>query len=260
MPRRMPSSDDRHDGNLRVGHGAEREPQLADRRARAGARGRCLGRHGGAGWTVAAIEAVTSGHPDRRAAETASRPAGVRDARCARPACRPSACRFRRGSRASLRPGPRRRAAATARPALRTSAAMPASISASSVGVGREHLAGVHPQVVDRTLHPRVRLVGAVAQPDHPVARALDVIRGLLRGLGGDGGDARVASIPASARRSSRCHASNRNCRAIVSAKLPFGCSTSSRLRNSTRIAEEGELVLVRARPRKARLDFARVG
>ena len=34
-----------------------------------------------------------------------------------------------------------------------------------------EHLARVHPQRVERPLHTRMRIFGAVAQPDHPVRR-----------------------------------------------------------------------------------------
>ena len=148
---------------------------------------------------------------------------------------------------ASPRRAPRRRAAATAPRAARTSAAMPASASVTLDRVGDEHLAGVHPQRVDGRLHLRVRLVGAVAEPDHPVAGALDVVGDFLRALGGDFGDARDRRERVSASSASRCHASNRNCRAIVSAKLPFGCSTSSRLRNSRAVAQERELVLAAA-------------
>jgi hypothetical protein len=59
--------------------------------------------------------------------------------------------------------------------------------------VGHEQLAGERPQRIDRRLHAHVRHVGAVAEPDHPVGRALDVVGDLLRGLRGDRGDALVA-------------------------------------------------------------------
>ena len=70
---------------------------------------------------------------------------------------------------------------------------------------------------------------------------------------------ARRASARARASASS-CHASNRNCRAIVSAKLPFGCSTSSRLRNSPPSRRNASWSSSRPVRRIARLDLARVG
>src|SRR5262249_54747982 len=59
--------------------------------------------------------------------------------------------------------------------------------------VRREHLARIHPQRVDRRLHPRMRYVGAVAQSYHPVSGALDVITCLFADLRGDLRDPRLA-------------------------------------------------------------------
>ena len=91
---------------------------------------------------------------------------------------------------------PRRSTAATASRhgpgSARTSAAMPASISASRRR-RREHLAGVRPQVVERRLHPRVDTSVPSPRRITQSARALDVVRDFLHRLGRDLGDARIA-------------------------------------------------------------------
>ncbi len=145
---------------------------------------------------------------------------------------------------------------ATALRARATSAAIPASISASSIGVGGEHLAGVQPQRVDRRLHPRVRLVGAVAQPDHPVARALDVIRDLLRALGGDVGDARVARARQRPQREQVPCVEQELARdrvGVVAVRL----LDEQQVAEFVAVAEERELVLGAAAAADPRLDFA---
>ena len=143
---------------------------------------------------------VTTALPDRRAAGTASRRAGARGARCARPACR----RVRR----ALHPGvgghrerrfgehrvdvlpPRRRAARARRRRCRRRPAR----------ARRHRRANISPvyihSVVDRGLHPRVRL-SSVPSPSRITQspRALDVIGDFLGGLGGDSGDARIGRL-----------------------------------------------------------------
>ena len=85
---------------------------------------------------------------------------------------------------------------ATAARSARTSAATPASTSASVDRVGDEHLARVRPQVVDRRLHARVRLVGAVAQADHPVAPSARRGRSTsFTALAAISGDARIGRL-----------------------------------------------------------------
>ena len=77
----------------------------------------------------------------------------------------------------------------------------PALLQRELGGIRGEHLAGVHPEIVDRRLHPVMRFRRAVAQPDHPVARALDVVGGFLGALGGDLGHARVLRLHERAQR-----------------------------------------------------------
>src|SRR5229473_1163595 len=53
--------------------------------------------------------------------------------------------------------------------------------------VGLEHLSRVRPQIIERLLGAAMALLGAVAQPDGPLAGVANVIGELLRALGGDG-------------------------------------------------------------------------
>ncbi len=52
--------------------------------------------------------------------------------------------------------------------------------------VALEQLGGVGPHLVEPGLHPAVRLLGAVPQPDHPVAGMVEVVRRLLDRLAGE--------------------------------------------------------------------------
>ena len=204
---------------------------------------------------------ITTARPGRRAAGTASRPAGGRGVRCARPACRRGVAAVHPSppaARASPRRARRSTAASHGSRSARASAAMPAPTSATRPR-RREHLAGVRPQRVDRRLHPRVRLLGAVAQADHPVRRCARR-------------DRRPPSLPSprSPRPARRSSASARAAAADARGRSRTGAPWSSRSRRwaarpaahceIAAVAQERELVLVAPRALHPAFDFARVG
>ena len=71
--------------------------------------------------------------------------------------------------------------------------ATPASARRCVDRVAEEQLARIAPQRVERGLHPRVAFRRSVAERNHQLGGALDVIGDFLLRLGGDLGDARVA-------------------------------------------------------------------
>ena len=149
---------------------------------------------------------------------------------------------------------------ATAPASARTSAAMPAVDQLRSRSRPAANISPVYGQ--SSSIAACIRACdSSVPSPSRITqsADALDVVGDLLRRLGGDLGDARVAPTARARAAASRCQASNRNWRAIVSAKLPFGCSTSSRLRNSPASRRNASWSSSRPGP-DARLDLARVG
>src|SRR5437867_10269210 len=63
----------------------------------------------------------------------------------------------------------------------RAKVATDAFLGQHRVGLVRiEHFAGIHPQIVDRRLYPRMALVGPVAETNDPVGAALGVIHDFL--------------------------------------------------------------------------------
>ncbi len=189
-----PQVDHRQHRDLGIGH--VREP-LPDRR-----------RHHRRGERVDRA-AITTSLPGRSGGRTASRPADSRGPRCGGRSCRRTCIQASAGGTAasprSARLRPRRATARAARPRRSPSRrAAPASSTAS--GANSSPVYGQ--SSVDRALHARVALGGAVAQADDPLAAALDVVRHLARALGGDRGDALVvragsarAAVPGARRR-----------------------------------------------------------
>lgn len=59
-------------------------------------------------------------------------------------------------------------------------------------GFADEHFAGVGPQVVERLLHAGLAFRRSIAEADHQIAAAFEVVGHFLRRLLGDLGDTRV--------------------------------------------------------------------
>ena len=124
--------------------------------------------------------------------------------------------------------------------------------------IALEHLAGVHPQLVDRGLHLGMALVGAVAQSDHPIGAALDMIANLLERLGSDFTDASVARATELKKEESMPHVE------IELASNGIGVVAIRALHEEQiaelgGVAQQGKLVFAATARREPRLDFAGV-
>ena len=139
------------------------------------------------------MASLTTSPRDRRAAGTASRPACSPDARCGARACRPlhpAALGDRRASPPSSMSPHRRSSQGCAGPRGRPRCRA-ATIASSTSSIS--NISPVYGQSLSIARCIRRWLsVGAVAEPDHPVAAALEVVGDLLDRLRGDLGDARV--------------------------------------------------------------------
>ena len=102
-------------------------------------------------------------------------------------------------------------------------------------GGGAEELGGVRPERVERALHARVRLLGAVAEPHRPLGGVLQVIARFLQALGRDRRRARhrptlraSATARAATRRRGSCAGSCARSRRSA-ARRSSGCGTAAR-------------------------------
>ena len=128
--------------------------------------------------------AVTSGPPGGRGAAPASRPAGRTDARCAG-RCRPPV--GRQVDVGQVERGPAQHRADRRRPLVVQRGrvdADPASATARVTVVGLEQLVGVRPDLVDRGLHPPVRLGRCRRRAAPSTRRVVEVVGRLLDRLG----------------------------------------------------------------------------
>ena len=114
-----------------------------------------------------------------------------------RPRGRRSASSGRPGAASVASASTRSMVASQAGRIVARSTAMPFCASARSPSVHLEQLARVHPQLVERGGGAGVALLGAVAQPDHPLGRVAHMIGHLLHRLGGDLGEPRIAPTSA---------------------------------------------------------------
>ena len=176
---------------------------------------------------------LTMSRPDRCAAGIASPRAGGRDARYGGRGGRRGSGAGPAAARASPRPA--RRDAARHNRRGKADVGADAALGRARVAISSiSNNSGTKRHIQSSpSLHPPPALLGAVAEPDHPFGAQLGVIGDFLDRLGGDRGD-RSSFEPARWSNSIFCQVENRNCRAMVCAKSPLGCSTSQQLRKSS--------------------------